>query len=179
MKKITELKIDRMATREVKDESGKRVRKKVRVSVNRSVRVVSGGLRFAHYFIDGIIISLLFYPIDWLIGLFGPFEIHSIGYAIFIGIFPITLSYPLYYFVMEYLLQTTPGKMLNKAIVINEYGQKPTASELIKRSIIRLVPFEPFSCLGERGWHDTWSKTWVVTREEAGKLQELLNREKE
>lgn len=42
------------------------------------------------------------------------------------------------------------------------------------RTISRYVPFEAFSCFGERGWHDTWSKTYVVKRTERNELKKLL-----
>lgn len=87
------------------------------------------------------------------------------------------LAYVFYYFLFEEWLQATPGKLLTKTVVINEYGQKPTRKELVKRSFARLVPFEAFSCLSGRGWHDRWSNTWVVTREENQQIKELLKKE--
>lgn len=45
---------------------------------------------------------------------------------------------------------------------------------IIGGSFSRLVPFEPLSCLSDRGWHDVWSKTYVVTTEERDELKKLL-----
>lgn len=177
MNKITEIKIERLATREVKDETGKRVRIQVKVNVPRPVNVVSGGKRFAHYFIDGIIFSFLFYPIDKLMGYLEIGYASTVGYAILISWFPIYIGYAIYYFMFEHFLQTTPGKMLTNTLIINQYGQKPELNELIVRSLVRLVPFEPLSCLSDRGWHDRWSGTWVVSKDENLILQELLNGE--
>jgi uncharacterized RDD family membrane protein YckC len=87
--------------------------------------------------------------------------------------------YALYYFLFEHFFQKTPGKFLTKTIVIDVYGKKPETRTLILRSLIRMVPFEPFSCLSDRGWHDRWSETWVVLDEEAEKLKELLANQSE
>ena len=73
-------------------------------------------------------------------------------------------------------MQRTIGKFATKSVVINEYAQKPSNEQLIGRSFARLVPFEAFSCLADRGWHDTWSKTYVVTEKERDELQRLLNK---
>jgi hypothetical protein len=83
--------------------------------------------------------------------------------------------YPAYYFIFELLYQKTPGKFLTKTSVIDVYGNKPTGPSLLLRSIIRLVPFEAFSCLGYQGWHDRWSDTYVVRDAELKTLKELLN----
>jgi hypothetical protein len=44
-------------------------------------------------------------------------------------------------------------------------GGIPTRGQIVKRSLIRLIPFEPFSFLFRKqaiGWHDKWSDTRVV-----------------
>jgi uncharacterized RDD family membrane protein YckC len=86
------------------------------------------------------------------------------------------LLYPGCYAFCEYKWQQTPGKYLMKTVVIDEYANKPELRTIIVRSLIRLVPFEPFSCFGDnsRGWHDRWSHTWVVTEEEVSELRKLL-----
>ena len=73
-------------------------------------------------------------------------------------------------------MQRTVGKFATNSVVINQYAEAPDAGSLIGRSFARLVPFDAFSCLGgDRGWHDKWSKTYVVTTEERDKLRKLLN----
>jgi len=86
------------------------------------------------------------------------------------------LSYPLYYMLAEYKFQQTLGKMLTKSIVINEFAEAPSLSTCLLRTLIRFVPFEGFSCLGSpsRGWHDRWTKTYVVHKDEVPKLKALL-----
>ncbi len=85
------------------------------------------------------------------------------------------LLMPAYYIIGEYKYQKTIGKYLTKSVVVDEYGDRPELKTIILRSLIRLVPFETFSCLGEpsSGWHDRWSKTFVVTEEELVELKRL------
>ena len=61
--------------------------------------------------------------------------------------------------------------------MINEYAKKPDSVTIILRSIIRIVPFEAFSCLGERGGHDMWSKTFVVSKKELAHLKKAIGEE--
>ena len=80
-----------------------------------------------------------------------------------------------YYFICERTMQRTLGKFATNSVVINEYGEAPELGSLVGRSFSRLVPFEALSCLSDRGWHDRWSKTYVVTTEERDILKRLLN----
>ena len=81
---------------------------------------------------------------------------------------------PIYYFLFEFTLQKTPGKFITGTRVIDEYANKPNFGTMLTRSVVRMVPFEGFSCLSERGWHDKWSNTYVVREEEYKKLKELI-----
>ncbi len=171
--KITELEITRYRTSHQKDAYGNRQKIRTPYIAKRPVKVVSGGRRFAHFFIDLIIFSFLMLPLE-MIDAFAAYLPQTLAGVIFMSFFPTYIAYALYYFLFESLIQSTPGKLLTQTIVINEYGQKPTISELIVRSLVRIVPFEPLSCLSERGWHDVWSKTWVVRKEEKQKILELL-----
>ena len=176
MKKITELTFKKKTTRQVIDDNGNRVHKKVVANIKRKVKVVSGGKRFAHFFVDLIAFQLIFELFNQAFLLINlPSDI-GLG-VIYVGFFSIStffmLMYPLYYFLFEYFFQKTPGKFLTKTKVIDAYGNRPEIGPLILRSIIRMVPFEALSCLSDRGWHDTWSETFVVPDKEAKKLKEL------
>ena len=102
----------------------------------------------------------------------------TLGLAVaFITLLASLLLFPFLYFVCEYFWQKTPGKFLTKTIVIDEYGNKPDVGSLLLRSLVRLVPFEAFSCLGDpsRGWHDRWSNTYVVKDTELKEIKKLLD----
>lgn len=64
-----------------------------------------------------------------------------------------------YYLVMEFLFLQTIGKLHNNCMV--EYQDNKIKSILI-RTFCRFIPFEVFSFLGEKGWHDSMSKTKVT-----------------
>ena len=180
MQKITDLTIKKQTNREERDINGNWVRKSVIADIKRRVKVISGGKRFAHYFIDLILFHIFYEVISRILLLFDISD--SIG-VLFIGFIHVNsmfiISYSLYYIIFEYFFQKSPGKFLTKSRVIDVYGNKPSISNIIIRSVIRLVPFEVFSCLSDRGWHDRWSDTFVVPDEEAIKLKELLQNQQE
>ncbi len=80
-----------------------------------------------------------------------------------------------FYFLFEMVTGSTPGKMIFGRVVINEYAEKPDAGTIAIRTISRWVPFDGFSCLADRGWHDRWSGTFVVNKKEAALLFDLRN----
>lgn len=67
-----------------------------------------------------------------------------------------------YYIFFEGIWGRTPGKFLLGTVVVNEAGGKPSLKQVIGRTLCRFIPFEAFSFLGERGWHDSIPKTYVV-----------------
>jgi uncharacterized RDD family membrane protein YckC len=69
-----------------------------------------------------------------------------------------------YYVIFEGLWSRTPGKLVFGTMVINEAGGKPSLGQVAIRSLCRFIPFEGFSFLGTRGWHDSLSKTYVVLK---------------
>ena len=68
----------------------------------------------------------------------------------------------LYYIFFEGLWARTPGKFVFGTVVVNEQGGRPSLGQIVGRTFSRLIPFEAFSFLGERGWHDSIPKTFVV-----------------
>lgn len=77
-----------------------------------------------------------------------------LGLPIFIG----------YYLLFEGLWSRTPGKLVFGTVVANDDLQKPSFLQIVKRTLCRFIPFEPFSFFGARGWHDSISKTRVVLK---------------
>ena len=69
----------------------------------------------------------------------------------------------LYYIVCEhYLNGKTLGKFLTRTRAVTIFNKRLSLKEVCIRSISRLVPFEPFSFLGDYGWHDKWSDSMVI-----------------
>jgi hypothetical protein len=122
-------------------------------------RAASQGIRIANYVVDRGLILLFSSAVSmWLFA-----DGQTLG--------PIFFSVQfLYYLVFESLLQRTPGKLLTGTKVIDSTGKRPTVATAFARTIIRFVPFDEISFLGDRvyGWHDKWSKTCVVRTQAAG-----------
>ena len=181
MKKITEIQIKRYKTEYKKDKLGNRIKNKVPYIADRPVEVIHGGQRFAHFFVDLLIYYTLFYFFNFLLTLLATEEfINSMQLMIgfLSGGLVWFLLYPLYYFLFELFTQSTPGKMLLKRVVIDEYGNKPKLEILVVRNLIRIVPFEALVCaFNERGWHDRWSNTYVISQIELQKIKTLLAKE--
>ena len=177
--KITELTEERVRTTYTRDAYGNRIRGQEEFTAFRPVKTVKEGPRFGHFFIDIIAFNILMTTIDFILNLFHisiPYS-HGSGLTfMYVNSISGLLLYPFMYFICEYLWQRTPGKFLTKTVVIDEYGKRPDIPSLIARSLIRLVPFEAFSCFGthSRGWHDKWSNTYVVAKEELEEIQALL-----
>lgn len=77
-----------------------------------------------------------------------------LGVPVFIG----------YYLLFEGLWSRTPGKFIFGTVVVNDDLNKPSFLQVVKRTLCRFIPFEPFSFFGARGWHDSLSKTRVILK---------------
>ncbi|NMM50579.1 RDD family protein [Marinigracilibium pacificum] len=120
----------------------------------------SHGKRLGGYIIDRVIISLCFYGALFVITLSGSSFFLNLNNVFF---FLISLGWTVtYYLLFEGIFGRTPAKMMMNMKVVSEKGGKPDGVEIFARTLFRLVPFEGFSFLGEKGWHDDWSKTTVV-----------------
>jgi uncharacterized RDD family membrane protein YckC len=78
-------------------------------------------------------------------------------------------SIVIYYLFVEFSFGTTPGKRLLGLQIIGLIKQNRAARfvQVLKRTLMRLVPFEPFSILiGNEYimWHDAMSNTKVTLR---------------
>jgi uncharacterized RDD family membrane protein YckC len=178
MIKITDLTEERYRTTYTKDAYGNRIRGQEDYITNRKVRTVKAGPRFGHFFIDVIAFQILIALFEYVMSLaqLATGDSNPIGLTIaLISSLSLLLFYPIMYLVCESLWQQTPGKFLTQTIVIDEYGNKPKLSSLVLRSLIRLVPFEAFSCLDDNsyGWHDKWSDTYVVKKTELEEIRRL------
>lgn len=100
----------------------------------------------------GIVIALLF-------GKAGINYLQSIP-RFFLGV-PIVFTY---YLVLEATLGRTLGKFVTGTKVVNGQGLKPSFSQILGRSLTRLIPLEGLTFLSRtrRGWHDRLPDTYVV-----------------
>lgn len=183
MKKITDLTETHWRTTYYRDAYGNRQKDREEYIAKRPVKSVAQGPRIGHFLIDFIIIQLIVGFINFMSEIFvaSAQVSHSLSLTInFISSVFGLLFWLAFYIVCEHVWRRTPGKFITKTLVIDEYGNKPTLNAIILRTVIRLVPFELFSCFDDKysyGWHDKWSKTWVVPDEELAELKRLLAEE--
>jgi uncharacterized RDD family membrane protein YckC len=120
------------------------------------------GRRFATYLIDYLGIYATVFVFAFLITLvFG-----QAGLRAMLAINEIVLSvifFFLYYVFFEGIWARTPAKLILGTVVVTLEGSKPGLRTILLRTLCRFIPFEPFSFLGERGWHDGLSDTLVVS----------------
>jgi len=119
----------------------------------------SVGKRFLNYLIDVVVFYAMSFVAGAIVGIAtrgaatSQFELYFVAFVLFF----------LLYFVEEAFMKgKTIGKLLTGTRVVNEDGTPITAGTAALRTIIRFVPFEPFSAFGFAPWHDTWAHTMVI-----------------
>ena len=73
--------------------------------------------------------------------------------------------YTSYMFLLETIFKgKSIGKFVTGTRAVNEDGSFISTRTALLRSLSRIVPFEPFSALGNpaRPWHDRWTHTYVI-----------------
>lgn len=172
--KITEIKESYKVKRKERDSYGKLIDVEKTFVRFKSVPVISGWPRFGHYLID----LICYYIFAFAIAIPLVFILMALGVNVaalnedgtFASVLDRLISwfviYPGYFLLFESTLGSTPGKLILGRIVVNEYGEKPDFATILKRAYIRVIPFEAFSCLSERGWHDVWTDTYVMSKKD-------------
>lgn len=120
---------------------------------------VSKGIRVAHALIDLVCFYIVALFNGVIMGLMGwlPSDEDSPVFNIMAY-----CIYFIYYFVFEATTNKTPAKFITKSVVVTVDNEKPTTLAILWRTLSRFIPFDGISFLGERGWHDSISKTKVV-----------------
>jgi len=129
-------------------------------------------LRFANFIIDYIIITFISVFFFVFLGIIltlitGNEEllsalIDSKAWSYLLSAF----VFVMYYFLMEKFVQgRTVGKLVTGTKVVTDAGDEPSTGDLLRRSLSRLIPFEPLSFFSKDGkWHDNWTDTVVVNK---------------
>jgi uncharacterized RDD family membrane protein YckC len=119
-------------------------------------------IRIANFIIDNTITGIFIQSI-W-VSFFYDFELHVYTVDNFYKrIFSLLIAF-FYYLTLETIWGKTIGKLITKTHVRSIDNNVPTFSQILVRSAVRIVPFDPLSFLGpnQRGWHDIFSKTKLV-----------------
>jgi uncharacterized RDD family membrane protein YckC len=142
------------------------------------VKFVEGLPRVGHFLLDRVFFYIfaiiIGVPVAIILVMMGiSIDDNSASFKLFDTLFSWLILQPLYYFIFEALIQSSPAKIILGRIVVDEYGNKPGIKQIFIRSISRSVPFEAFSCLSTTGWHDNWSKTYVIRKKDLRELRLL------
>lgn len=136
------------------------------ISSKQVVEPVSRSIRLLNFLIDLTIWGSILMLINLFIDLTDINNSRVFNYSL------LSLTFLIYYFGMELIFQKTFGKFVTKTKVVNEDGEKPTTSQIILRTLSRLIPFDQFSYLiVQKGFHDYLSNTIVVDESEITKSQ--------
>lgn len=133
-------------------------------------KTVSAGTRFANRILDMLFIfsiQILFYIILGVLVALGYPSVTLIfedENTFFIYMISFLISF-IYYTVLESLTGRSMAKLITRTKVVAENGERASFDAIVLRSICRFIPFDAFSFLGDdaRGWHDTLSKTRVIS----------------
>lgn len=123
--------------------------------------IASREKRFINYLADSFIIVLMAGPVLSILLNIGNGGIYSHDSNPDI-LLQTAIATFVYYALYETCFRSTPGKYLSGTRVIHQAGKSPGILQTIGRSLCRLIPFDHFSFLGNRGWHDSISRTEVV-----------------
>ncbi|MFK8101778.1 MAG: RDD family protein [Saprospiraceae bacterium] len=117
----------------------------------------TASIRLSHHFVDSLALTLLALQLresyQFLLGI----GILSEFYLVYF------FSRFFYYLIAESIFQQTFGKMITKHYVTQMDGGKASFGQILKRSLVRMIPFEAVSLLAQpwMGWHDSLSDTNV------------------
>jgi uncharacterized RDD family membrane protein YckC len=124
----------------------------------------SQGKRFANLLVDYVATTAVSFAAGIVMGLAmgasaSESDLTVAGYVVGLG------STFAYYFLMEGAMGRTLGKLVTGTKVVDAHGNRPTWGAAALRTLCRFIPFEPFSFLSKaaRGWHDSLTKTWVIS----------------
>ena len=123
------------------------------------------GVRFANLIIDILLFYGLIFAFYFFLGTVSPESFSGVAAGddfLLLNIVPLFI-YLIYFTLLEGLTKgRTIGKLITGTKAVKEDGSPITMGDALKRSLSRMVPFEPFSALGDRPWHDKWTNTLVV-----------------
>lgn len=144
--------------------------------------MATGWQRFGNYVVDiifiYIILILLFGGIAVVASLFEAYAfVEWIQTMSDLEFYLVYFAIELIYFIFfETFSSRSLAKYITGTIVVLEDGSKPGLGTITKRSFCRLIPFDVLTFLGRaRGWHDSISNTYVVSKKGLETKMKLFN----
>jgi uncharacterized RDD family membrane protein YckC len=139
------------------------------------LEVASKRQRCINFVVDNLIMkfSLAYFTsigFAWILGLVLPtftkmvFESED-WLPVVVAIYMVSrVNYVIYYTISEKFFNGyTLGKLVSGTRAIREDGEELTFLNAVHRSFSRFLPFEFLSGFSERPWHDSWTKTTVIS----------------
>jgi uncharacterized RDD family membrane protein YckC len=126
--------------------------------------------RFFAAYIDGVLICIVLLTIYVCYSLINGVSFFEINNPRSLELLALQASsIVIYYLAVEFSFGTTPGKRLLGLQILGliNHNRKARFLQVLKRTLMRVVPFEPFSILVSNEyimWHDAVSKTKVTQR---------------
>jgi len=126
------------------------------------------GKRLANYFIDLILFYILFFILGMIIAMVSPESLENdalFSDNVFLDRLFSLLIFGVYMSLVEGIFKgRTLGKLITGTKAVNADGSTISFSTALGRGFSRIVPFEPFSALGNPPypWHDKWTNTYVI-----------------
>lgn len=128
----------------------------------------SSGKRLANYFIDMILFYILFFVLGMAIAVVSPESLESDALFfdnVLLDRLMSLILFGVYMSIVEGIFKgRTLGKLITGTKAVNSDGSTISFSTALGRGFSRIVPFEPFSALGNPPypWHDKWTNTYVI-----------------
>lgn len=128
--------------------------------VSSEIEMVSTKIRFINFIIDVLLLRFIAFLLVQSIFSYSLVRYlnENQGAAWLLGMLMVFA----YYFIFESLTGRTLGKLITSTKVVMADGSKPDTMAILKRSLVRLVPFEPLSGNKSTWWHDRWTGTRVI-----------------
>ncbi len=127
--------------------------------------------RLGNLIVDGIVLRIFAVFVGIAVGIFlgivSPETLDAVaqeelsGLDLLLGLG----AHVIFFAFFEGVFKRTPGKWITGTRVVTVNGAEPTFGQILARTFVRLIPFEPFSFLGSNhpaGWHDRWTGTRVI-----------------
>lgn len=128
----------------------------------------SSGKRLANYFIDLILFYILLFILGMIIALTSPQSLENdtlLSDNVLVDRLLSLILFGVYMSLIEGIFKgRTLGKLITGTKAVNADGSTLSFSTALGRGFSRIVPFEPFSALGNPPypWHDKWTNTYVI-----------------
>ncbi len=143
-----------------------------------NLQQAGSGKRFANYLIDLIvfyIIALLFFTILAAAGITDKlFSNEDLGTNLLDRLLTSIVLGILWGATEALFKGKTLGKLITGTRAVNMDGTNISGQTAFLRGLSRIVPFEPFSALGNPPypWHDKWTNTYVIDEKTSMRPQE-------